>query len=80
MGVKTITTKTTVKVKTWGFRVERRFFYFRYKLWVNGKLKVRDEEVCEGHSRSPKTMRNYLRNGYGNEIILKREVENMELK
>ena len=70
-----VMTKTSIKVKTWNFRVERRFYYFDYKLWVNGKLKDKGTYDAS-HSRSPKTMRNYLRNGYGNELITQRWVEN----
>lgn len=68
----------TVKKYTENFKIEiskisvgKRYYSFNYILFRNGVL-IKKDEYASTHSRSPQTMRKYLRNGYAAELVLER--------
>ena len=59
-----------IKITTYNYRVGKRTFSFDYDVERNGYPVAQKAHYNSSHSRSPNTIRRYLENGYGTEIVL----------
>ena len=65
--------RETIIVETSNLRVERRFWYFDYKVWRNGKL-VSKGKLNGSHTRWPSTLRRILKRGGMTNDVLERSL------
>lgn len=63
-------TKTEhIRVTTYNYKVGKRTFSFDYEVERNGVI-IKKDHYNSSHRRSPTTIRKYLEEGYGTEIVL----------
>jgi len=61
--------KETIKAEIWDIKVGKKYYSFKYRVNRNGKW-TPEYNYDSSHSRSPSTMRKYLRNGGAVDIIM----------
>ena len=61
--------KETIKAEVWDITVGKRYYSFWYRTYRNGKWSKKFA-YDSSHSRSPSTMRKYLKNGGAVNIIM----------
>lgn len=63
------TTFDSLKVITSDHKVGKKYFSFNYKIFANGKI-YGTGSYDSSHSRSPSTIRKYLKEGYAANLVL----------
>lgn len=59
-------------IRTYNFKVGKRYYSFNYDLVQNGELIISKELYHSSHTRSPSTIKRLLQNGWGTELVLDR--------
>jgi hypothetical protein len=62
----------TLRVITYNFKVKKRTFEFEYEL-IRNSIRVTQGHYSSRHNRAIQTIKKYLSNGYGTELVLRKE-------
>jgi len=70
--------KYNIQIDIDNIKVGRRYYSFDYKFWNNGKL-IEEGSYDRSHSRSPNSIRKWLKDHWAYEIVLEKIAEGHKL-